>query len=102
MGCTVLEYVRHLQNQALRFHLRDFMNVIKIPWLLVQICTVQNEWCIYNPAMLYAWIQCKQINFKWSRHNYGSAKQDLGGIQEDSKVAKKMVMCFHFVEGWRF
>ena len=24
------------------------------------------------------------------------------GIQEDSKVAKKMVMCFHYVEGWRF
>ena len=41
-------------------------------------------------------------NFKWSRHDYGSAKWGLGGIQEDSKVAKNMVMCFHFVEGWRF
>ena len=41
-------------------------------------------------------------NFKWSWHDYGSAKRSLGGIQEDNKVAKKMVMCFHFVEGWRF
>ena len=30
------------------------------------------------------------------------AKQGLGGIQEDSKVAKKMVMCFHFVEAGSF
>ena len=35
-------------------------------------------------------------NFKWSQHNCGSAKR---GIQDDSKVAKKMVMCFHFVKG---
>ena len=41
-------------------------------------------------------------NFKWSRHDCSSAKQGLGGIQEDSNVAKKMAMCFHFVEGWRF
>ena len=41
-------------------------------------------------------------NFKLSWYNYGSAKRGLGGIQEDSKVAKKMVMCFHLVEGWRF
>ena len=41
-------------------------------------------------------------NFKWSWHDYGSAKQGLGGIEEDDKVTKKMVMCFHFVKGWRF
>ena len=26
----------------------------------------------------------------------------LSGAQEDSKVAKKMVMYFHLIEGWRF
>ena len=41
-------------------------------------------------------------NFKWSRHDYGSTKRGLGGIQEDSRVAKKMVMYYHFIEGWIF
>ena len=42
----------------------------------------------------------QKFNFAWPWHNYGSAKQGLGSIQEDSKVAKKTVMCFPFVEGW--
>ena len=33
---------------------------------------------------------------------YTSAKQGLEGIKEDSKVAKKMVMYFHFIKGGRF
>ena len=63
----------------------------------------------YSKVHIHVLIICRMSdnkldfkNFKWSRHDYSSAKWDLGGIQEDSKVAKKMVMCFHFVKGWRF
>ena len=39
-------------------------------------------------------------NFKWSRYDYCSAKRAFEKIY--SKVAKKMVTCFHFVKNWRF
>ena len=41
--------------------------------------------------MSCAWYN--KLDFKGSQHDYGSAKQGLGRIQEDSKVAKKMMMC---------
>ena len=53
-------------------------------------------------GILYFFNKLDFKSFKWSWHDYDSAKQSLGGIQEDSKVAKKMVMYFHLIEGWRF